>query len=58
VDEFLYEGSLAICHGRRIEAHGQRAGDAPGGTTVSKVEETTIALRELGLPEDVDVMRK
>ena len=30
----------------------------PGGTTVSKVEETRVALRELGLPEDVDLMRK
>jgi len=29
-----------------------------GGTTVSKAEETKIALRELGLPEDVAIKRK
>ena len=29
--------------------------EPPGGTTVSKVEETRVALRELGLSEDVDV---
>jgi hypothetical protein len=27
--------------------------DPPGGTTISKVEETKVALRELGLPEEV-----
>jgi hypothetical protein len=27
--------------------------DPPGGTTISKVEETKVALRELGLPENV-----
>jgi hypothetical protein len=27
----------------------------PGGTTLSKVEETKVALRELGLSEDVKV---
>lgn len=30
----------------------------PGGTTMSKVEETKVALRELGLPEDVTVKRR
>jgi hypothetical protein len=30
----------------------------PGGTTLSKAEETKIALRELGLPEDVAVKRR
>lgn len=30
----------------------------PGGTTVSKAEETKVALRELGLPEEVDVKAK
>jgi hypothetical protein len=30
----------------------------PGGTTVSKAEETKVALRELGLPENVEVKRK
>jgi hypothetical protein len=27
--------------------------DPPGGTTISKVEETKVALRELGFPENV-----
>ena len=27
--------------------------EPPGGTTVSKVEETKVALRELGLSEDI-----
>lgn len=32
--------------------------EPPGGTTVSKVEETKVALRELGLSEDVDLKRR
>lgn len=32
--------------------------DPPGGTTVSRVEETKVALRELGMSEDVEVKRK
>jgi hypothetical protein len=31
--------------------------DPPGGTTMSKAEETKVALRELGLPEDVSIKR-
>lgn len=30
----------------------------PGGTTMSKVEETKVALRDLGMPEDVVLKRK
>jgi hypothetical protein len=32
--------------------------DPPGGTTMSKVEETKVALRELGLPENVATKTK
>ncbi|AKT42520.1 ATP-binding protein [Chondromyces crocatus] len=32
--------------------------EPPGGTTVSKVEETKVALRELGLSEDVDLKHR
>ncbi len=31
--------------------------EPPGGTTLSKLEETKVALRELGLSEDVDLKR-
>jgi hypothetical protein len=31
--------------------------DPPGGTTMSKAEETKVALRELGLPEDLSIKR-
>jgi hypothetical protein len=32
--------------------------EPPGGTSISKVEETRVALRELGLPEHVEVKSK
>lgn len=32
--------------------------EPPGGTTMSKVEETRVALRELGLPEGVNLKRR
>lgn len=58
VDEFLHEGALAVRDRSGFKLTVEVEVAPPGGTTMSKAEATRIALRQLGLPEDVEVRRK
>lgn len=52
VDELLYKSALEVCVPERAEDRTKRR-DRPGWGAKQKVDEIKVALRELGLPDDV-----